>query len=121
MGEVSSRKWRTARAALALAAVALACVVCAGCARGRAPGVGGAEAVVEPTPDERVRLGVFMSLTGDTAQYGISALNGLRMAVEESNASGGVGGRRVELLVQDTRSDAVQTEVGEDAARRTEH
>jgi branched-chain amino acid transport system substrate-binding protein len=58
-----------------------------------------------------VRLGAFMALTGDTAQYGISALNGLRMAVEEVNASGGVGGRRVELIVQDTRSDAAETEV----------
>jgi branched-chain amino acid transport system substrate-binding protein len=90
------------------AALAVACVVCAGCARGRG---GGGEVRVEPTPDERVRLGVFMALTGDTAQYGISALNGVRMAVEESNATGGVGGRRVELVVQDTRADAVETEV----------
>jgi len=66
---------------------------------------------VTPTPDERVRVGAFMSLTGDTAQYGISALNGFRMAVEEANAAGGPGGRRVELLVQDTRSDVAETGV----------
>jgi branched-chain amino acid transport system substrate-binding protein len=94
---------RLARTALALAAVLLL----AGCVRGR----GGPEVVVQPTPDERVRIGAFMSLTGDTAQYGISALNGYRMAVEEANATGGAGGRRVELIVQDTRSDAVETEV----------
>ena len=92
-------------AALALAAALLA----AGCARGG--GAGGGGIVVEPTPDGRVRLGAFMSLTGDTAQYGISALNGYRMAVEEANATGGAGGRRVELVVQDTRSDGVETEV----------
>ena len=51
-----------------------------------------------------------MSLTGDTGQYGISALNGIRMAVEEANAQGGVGGHRIELIAQDTRSDAVETE-----------
>jgi len=90
-----------------LALVPAACLVCAGCRRGQ----GGAAVVVKPTPDERVRLGAFMALTGDTAQYGISALNGLRMAVEEVNAAGGVGGRRVELIVQDTRSDAAETEV----------
>ncbi|HWW75075.1 MAG TPA: ABC transporter substrate-binding protein, partial [Pyrinomonadaceae bacterium] len=93
----------------ALAALLAACLfVCvAGCGRAG----GGGQVVVKPTPDERVRLGAFMALTGDTAQYGISALNGLRMAVEEANAAGGVGGRRVELIVQDTRSDATETEV----------
>jgi branched-chain amino acid transport system substrate-binding protein len=89
-------------------ALAAACAFCAGCRRGQG---GGGEVVIKPTPDERVRLGAFMALTGDTAQYGISALNGLRMAVEEANAAGGVGGRRVELIVQDTRSDAAETEV----------
>ncbi|HEX8499116.1 MAG TPA: ABC transporter substrate-binding protein [Pyrinomonadaceae bacterium] len=106
MGEGKSRRGRPARAALALAAAALLLPLAAGggCRRrdARAP---------EPPPPERVRVGAFMSLTGDTAQYGISALNGFRMAVEEANAAGGAGGRRVELVVQDTRSDAVETEV----------
>jgi branched-chain amino acid transport system substrate-binding protein len=94
--------------ALLVAALLAACaLLCGACARGRT----GGDVVVKPTPDERVRLGAFMALTGDTAQYGISALNGLRMAVEEANAAGGVAGRRVELIVQDTRSDAVETEV----------
>ncbi|HEX8353303.1 MAG TPA: ABC transporter substrate-binding protein, partial [Pyrinomonadaceae bacterium] len=101
-------KSRVCRSACALLAL-VAAVAAAGCWRGR--GGGGSGAVVEPTPDERVRVGVFMSLTGDTAQYGISALNGYRMAVEEANAAGGAGGRRVEMIVQDTRSDAVETEV----------
>ena len=86
-------------AALALVAAATAC---------RRPGQAEDEA---PRPDDRVRIGAFMSLTGDTAQYGISAYNGMTMAVEEANSAGGVGGRRVELVVQDTRSDAVETEV----------
>jgi branched-chain amino acid transport system substrate-binding protein len=98
-----------ASAALAAALLAAALLAAAGCKRGG--GAGGGGVVVEPTPDQRVRLGVFMSLTGDTAQYGISALNGYRMAVEEANATGGAGGRRVELIVQDTRSDGVETEV----------
>jgi branched-chain amino acid transport system substrate-binding protein len=86
--------------ALALSAAALA----VGCGRQNAR-------VVKAPEAERVRIGAFMALTGDTAQYGISALNGMRMAVEEANATGGAGGRRVELIVQDTRSDAVETEV----------
>ena len=102
------RPRRQKRSLLLAAALALACVAGAGCTRGRGDG---AVVVVEPAPDERVRVGAFMSLTGDTAQYGISALNGIRMAVEEANAAGGVSGRRVELVVQDTRSDMTETEV----------
>ncbi|HEX8719590.1 MAG TPA: ABC transporter substrate-binding protein, partial [Pyrinomonadaceae bacterium] len=44
-------------------------------------------------------------------QYGISALNGIKMAVEEANAAGGARGQRVELIVQDTRSDVAETGV----------
>jgi branched-chain amino acid transport system substrate-binding protein len=91
---------------LLLAPLLLACVVCGGCGRQQQQR---AEVVVKPA-DEKIRIGAIMSLTGDTAQYGISALNGMRMAVEEANAGGGVKGHRVELIVQDTRSDAVETE-----------
>ena len=105
MGRGKSRNFWVVCAALALCAA-----LAAGCRRTGGAG-GGGEVVVVPTPDSRVRLGAFMALTGDTAQYGISALNGYRMAIEEANAAGGAGGRRVELVVQDTRSDAVETEV----------
>src|SRR5947209_13766939 len=86
---------------LSLALIACLCV--GGCRRQAG------DVVVRPA-DEKVRVGVFMSLTGDTAQYGISAYNGIRMAVEEANSVGGVAGRRVELIAQDTRSDTGETE-----------
>ena len=77
--------------------------------------------VVETPPPERVRIGAFMSLSGDTAQYGISALNGIRMAVEEANAAGGIKGMRVDLVVRDTRSDAVETALVVERLAREEH
>ncbi|MCA1619437.1 MAG: ABC transporter substrate-binding protein [Acidobacteria bacterium] len=55
---------------------------------------------------DKVRIGVFMSLTGSTAQFGISSTNGIKMAADEINAAGGVNGKQIELLVQDDRSDA---------------
>jgi branched-chain amino acid transport system substrate-binding protein len=55
---------------------------------------------------DKVRIGVFMSLTGDTANFGISSVNGIKMAAEEVNAAGGINGKQIELLVQDDRSDA---------------
>ncbi|MGB8510293.1 MAG: ABC transporter substrate-binding protein [Pyrinomonadaceae bacterium] len=77
----------------------------AGCRKPKAKG----ESVVPPA-DDKIRIGAFMSLTGDTANYGISATNGIRLAVEQVNAAGGINGKRIELIVQDTRSDAVETE-----------
>ena len=55
---------------------------------------------------DKVRIGVFMSLTGDTANFGISSTNGIKMAADEVNATGGINGKLIELLVQDDRSDA---------------
>jgi branched-chain amino acid transport system substrate-binding protein len=55
---------------------------------------------------DKVKVGVFMSLTGSTANFGISSVNGIKMATDEANAQGGVLGKQIELLVQDDRSDA---------------
>lgn len=59
-----------------------------------------------PGGGDKVRIGVFMSLTGSTANFGISSTNGIKMAADEINAAGGINGKQVELLVQDDRSDA---------------
>ena len=55
---------------------------------------------------DKVRIGVFMSLTGSTANFGISSTNGIKMAADEINAAGGINGKQVDILVQDDRSDA---------------
>ncbi|HEX8131377.1 MAG TPA: ABC transporter substrate-binding protein [Pyrinomonadaceae bacterium] len=55
---------------------------------------------------DKVKIGVFMSLTGSTANFGISSVNGIKMAADEVNAAGGINGKQVEMLVQDDRSDA---------------
>lgn len=55
---------------------------------------------------DKVRVGVFMSLTGTTANFGISSVNGIKMAADEVNKAGGINGKQIELLVQDDRSDA---------------
>src|SRR5687767_15144014 len=55
---------------------------------------------------DKVRIGVFMSLTGSTANFGISSVNGIKLAADEVNAAGGINGKQVELLVEDDRSDA---------------
>lgn len=55
--------------------------------------------------EKTIRLGVNLELTGRLAWYGQATLSGIRLAVEEINASGGVSGRPVELVVLDNRSE----------------
>lgn len=51
-------------------------------------------------------IGEFASLTGATASFGQSAHKGVRMAVDEVNASGGVLGKKVRLVTEDDQSKA---------------
>ncbi len=51
-----------------------------------------------------IRIGVFNSLTGGTATFGISSTNGIKMAAEEWNAKGGLLGKQIQLIVEDDQS-----------------
>lgn len=50
-----------------------------------------------------ISVGVFASLTGSEATFGISTKEGHDLAVEEINAAGGVKGRPIKLIVLDNR------------------
>lgn len=54
---------------------------------------------------DRVRVGVFLSLTGSTAAYGISALSAIKLATDEVNRNGGINGKQIELVVEDDHSN----------------
>lgn len=54
---------------------------------------------------EPIRLGGAFNLSGRHYDLGVSGRNGATLAVEELNAAGGVGGRRLELIVKDDEQD----------------
>lgn len=58
-------------------------------------------------------VGVFLSLSGPTADFGITTRNGIELAVEEINRGGGLNGTPMKILVEDTRgkSDESRTAV----------
>ena len=56
----------------------------------------------QPTP---IKIGAFLSLTGSTAAYGISAANAIKLATEEANADGKIKARRIELEIEDDHSN----------------
>ncbi|CAN5369810.1 ABC transporter substrate-binding protein [soil metagenome] len=51
-----------------------------------------------------IKIGHVASKTGDTATFGVSADKGIRLALDEINAKGGVLGRKVEVITEDDRS-----------------
>jgi branched-chain amino acid transport system substrate-binding protein len=51
-----------------------------------------------------IKVGEFASLTGKEATFGQSSHEGTLLAIEEINAAGGVLGRKLELLTEDTQS-----------------
>ena len=53
---------------------------------------------------DTIVVGHVASMTGDTATFGRSADQGIRMAVEEVNAAGGVLGKKLEVVTEDDRS-----------------
>lgn len=55
-----------------------------------------------------VKIGATLPLSGWAANYGVEAQRGTEMAVEEVNAAGGVNGRKVVVIFEDTAADAKQ-------------
>jgi branched-chain amino acid transport system substrate-binding protein len=49
-------------------------------------------------------IGHFASMTGDTATFGVSADEGIQLAVKEINDGGGVLGKKVKVITTDDRS-----------------
>jgi branched-chain amino acid transport system substrate-binding protein len=56
------------------------------------------------TAAEPVEIGVILSLTGPIGPHGQDALHASQLAVEEINKAGGVLGRPIKLIVEDTES-----------------
>lgn len=57
---------------------------------------------VRGVTDTEIVLGTHTDLSGPTAIYGIGTVNGARMRIDEANAAGGIHGRQIRLIVEDT-------------------
>jgi branched-chain amino acid transport system substrate-binding protein len=60
--------------------------------------------------DSVIRIGQFTSLTGSEATFGISSDNGLKLAVQEINNTGGLLGKKIELITYDNRGLPAETQ-----------
>src|SRR6266849_5228473 len=53
-----------------------------------------------------IKVGVPLPLSGPPALFGEPASKGAQMFVDEINAKGGVLGRKIELVIRDSKADA---------------
>ncbi len=65
---------------------------------------GGSEAAATEQPrGDEILVGHYASMTGSEATFGISTDNGIRLAVKERNAAGGVNGKKIRLITYDNQ------------------
>lgn len=67
-----------------------------------------AGALAAPGPaqaQDTIRIGALYNVTGGMSSIDAPGLNGMKLAVEEVNAAGGVLRRRIELLTEDGKTD----------------
>jgi branched-chain amino acid transport system substrate-binding protein len=57
---------------------------------------------------DEIVIGTHLDLTGPLASWGKEVRNGMQMALAEANAAGGVGGRKLRLVVKDDGYDPKQ-------------
>ena len=77
------------------------------CALAAAVLVGGCE---KDDPNE-IKVGAYLSLSGPDSTFGADNREGIALAVEETNAAGGVRGKRIRVIYEDDKStthEAVQ-------------
>lgn len=55
--------------------------------------------------DETIKVGGIGVLSGPYAQYGEACKNGIDLFIEETNAKGGINGKKIEMIWEDTEGD----------------
>ncbi|WP_441233510.1 ABC transporter substrate-binding protein [Bradyrhizobium sp. 930_D9_N1_4] len=80
---------------LAMGAVALSCL----------PATAQTKITNEGISATEIVIGTHQDLSGPIKGWGVPVSNGMKMAVEEVNAAGGVNGRKIRLVVEDSGYD----------------
>lgn len=88
-----------------LVVFSFALTLLAGCGQSAAPDTGSGAAAAPGS----IKVGVLAPLTGTNAEFGKGFEVAMTMAMEEVNAAGGINGRMLELIFQDSKGDAKES------------
>lgn len=61
------------------------------------------------TTGDEIIVGANFELTGNHAQYGANANNGLKLAIKEINDAGGINGKKIKIVEADAKSEAAES------------
>jgi branched-chain amino acid transport system substrate-binding protein len=100
------------RQILALAMLAATALGAAGCDTKKTPDpkpdpAGGA--TTPAGPQDPWKVGAFLSLTGAETQFGSETKEGIELAVDEVNQTGGAKGRQIKVIYEDDKSTPQDT------------
>jgi branched-chain amino acid transport system substrate-binding protein len=56
-----------------------------------------------------VKIGLSAPLTGDWAEYGNDFKRSVTLVIDKANQAGGINGRKIELVIADSRGDAKES------------
>ncbi|MEE8406235.1 MAG: ABC transporter substrate-binding protein, partial [Acidimicrobiia bacterium] len=70
-----------------------------------APDTTAAPDTTEAAPMEPLKIGQLSDLTSTFTPWGLNVRDGMALAAKEINDAGGVGGRMIEIFVQDSEND----------------
>jgi branched-chain amino acid transport system substrate-binding protein len=93
--------------AVAMSVVLSVAVSCAPASAPSAPAPSGSTAAPAPASGP-VKVGAVFALTGPTGALGQTSREGVKLAEERLNELGGIGGRRIEVPVCDSRGEEAQ-------------
>lgn len=65
-------------------------------------------AMVGAVAAQTIKIGVIQPLTGAFAAAGTDVTNGAKIAVDEINSKGGVLGKKLELIIEDSKSNPTE-------------
>lgn len=75
----------------------------ASCGGGSTPETSAVSEATQGVSDSEIILGSHTDLSGPVAIWGVGSINGARMRFEEANEAGGVNGRQIKFVVEDTQ------------------
>ena len=67
--------------------------------------------------DTEIVLGTHQDLSGPIKGWGVAVANGMKFAVDEINAAGGIHGRKLKLVLEDSGYDPKKAEIGRASCR----
>lgn len=71
-------------------------------------GCGGGEKAKPAAQTNEIKIGGNVEMTGGVANYGNQALSGMKLAFKQVNASGGVLGKKINLILADNKSEPAE-------------